>query len=104
MIGGSPAPPNCPMRRLESCSNGWLVCELISGFRLRLEVFFFGLVCLFLFLFIAIKSPEFLDSNGQPLARLVDNPHRTSLRAIVALLLVPLYAGTDLQSVKLVSW
>ena len=31
MIGGSPVPPYGPMRRLESCSNGWLFANRCSA-------------------------------------------------------------------------
>jgi len=55
MIGGSPAPPKGPMRRLVSCSNGWFVCGLTLRFRLRFEPFLLGLVRCCRFLLFAIK-------------------------------------------------
>jgi len=39
MIGSSPVPPYGPIRRLEFCSNGWLVCGPMFRLVLRLEVF-----------------------------------------------------------------
>src|SRR5688572_19724166 len=57
IIGGSPAPPNCPMRRLESCSKGCSVCGLISRCLLRFDVFFWEPACLPLFFAFGIESP-----------------------------------------------
>jgi hypothetical protein len=99
MIGGSPVPPNCPMRRFESCSNGCSVCEPMFRCLLRLEVFF-GPACLPLFFALVIRSLPFClltGSSRMPATStgLIDNPYRTGLRAIVALFLVPLHARAD---------
>jgi hypothetical protein len=57
MSGGSPVPLNPPMRRLESCSNGWLVCEPMGRLVLRLDFFFFAGPSFCLFLAFAIYAP-----------------------------------------------
>jgi hypothetical protein len=57
MIGGSPAPPYCPRRRFESCSDGCCVCDELTSRLLRLEVFCFSLARLFVFLVFAIHPP-----------------------------------------------
>ena len=65
MSGGSPAPPYCPIRRLESCSKGWLVCPgTMSCFRRRLDGLFFGRPCLVFLLFAIQTSVIFFGCRG----------------------------------------
>ncbi len=97
MIGGSPAPPYCPIRRLASCSNGCSVCGLISRCLFRFEVFFCGPPCFPLLFPFGIQSPpvDFDLAIWQSFSRLIDDPNGTRLRTIIALFLVPLNSGAN---------